>query len=103
MTQDNTGINSLLDLTNKRVIATGAAQGLGFAISRRLSEAGAAVLMVTRRRRASVRFFLATAHTMRKMESEMRAWSNERPGVDAGWRVLFAFQPAWPRATQAER
>jgi NAD(P)-dependent dehydrogenase (short-subunit alcohol dehydrogenase family) len=46
MTQDNTGINSLLDLANKRAIATGTAQGLGFAISRRLSEAGAAVLMV---------------------------------------------------------
>jgi hypothetical protein len=29
--------------------------------------------------------------------------SNERPRVDAGWRVLFAFQRAWPRATQAER
>ena len=28
---------------------------------------------------------------------------NERPGVDAGWRVLFAFRRAWPRATQAER
>jgi hypothetical protein len=29
--------------------------------------------------------------------------SNERPGVDAGWRVLFVFQRAWSRATQAER
>jgi len=28
---------------------------------------------------------------------------NERPGVDAGWPVLFAFSRAWPRATQAER
>jgi uncharacterized protein (DUF983 family) len=28
---------------------------------------------------------------------------NERPGVDAGWRVLFAFERAWPRATQAGR
>ncbi len=28
---------------------------------------------------------------------------NKRPGVDAGWRVLLAFTPAWPRATQAER
>jgi hypothetical protein len=27
----------------------------------------------------------------------------KRPGVDAGWRVLFAFQRAWPGATQAER
>jgi hypothetical protein len=28
---------------------------------------------------------------------------NERSGVDAGWRVLFAFQRAWPRATHRER
>jgi hypothetical protein len=28
--------------------------------------------------------------------------ANERPEVDAGWRVLFAFQRPWPRATQAE-
>jgi hypothetical protein len=31
------------------------------------------------------------------------ALPNQRPGVDAGWPVLFAFQRAWPRATQAER
>jgi hypothetical protein len=29
--------------------------------------------------------------------------SIERPGVDAGWRVLFAFQSPRPRAIQAER
>ena len=29
--------------------------------------------------------------------------ANERPGVDAGWPLLFAFQRAWSRATQAER
>jgi hypothetical protein len=28
---------------------------------------------------------------------------NQRPGVDAGWRVQFAFSRPWPRATQAER
>ena len=28
---------------------------------------------------------------------------NERRGVDAGWRVLFALQRCWPRATQGER
>ena len=28
---------------------------------------------------------------------------NERPGVDAGWPVLFAFERAWSRATQAGR
>ena len=28
---------------------------------------------------------------------------NERPGADAGWRVLFAFQRLWPRAAQAGR
>ena len=26
---------------------------------------------------------------------------NRRPGVDAGWRVLFAFERPWSRATQA--
>jgi hypothetical protein len=30
-------------------------------------------------------------------------WPNERPGVDAGWALLFAFERQWPRATQAER
>jgi hypothetical protein len=29
--------------------------------------------------------------------------TNERPRVDAGWRVVFAFQGPWPRATQAAR
>jgi hypothetical protein len=29
--------------------------------------------------------------------------ANPRPGVDAGWAVLFACSRAWPRATQAER
>ena len=29
--------------------------------------------------------------------------SNERPGVDAGRRVLFAFGSPRPRAAQAER
>jgi len=28
--------------------------------------------------------------------------ANERPRVDAGWRVLFALARAQPRATQAE-
>ena len=34
---------------------------------------------------------------------ERRNWSNERPRVDAGWRVVFAFDRARPRATQPER
>ena len=29
--------------------------------------------------------------------------ANERSGVDAGWRVLFAFRRPWPRATHRER
>jgi hypothetical protein len=29
--------------------------------------------------------------------------ANKRPGADAGWRVSFAFQRPWPRATQADR
>ena len=32
----------------------------------------------------------------------MSSGANERPGVDAGWRVLFVFEAAWPRATQAD-
>ena len=28
---------------------------------------------------------------------------NERSGVDAGWAVLLAYSPAWPRTTKAER
>lgn len=29
--------------------------------------------------------------------------ANKRSGVDAGWRILFAFQRPWPRATHRER
>ena len=29
--------------------------------------------------------------------------ANQRPGVGAGWRVLFVFQRSRPRAAQAER
>jgi hypothetical protein len=36
-------------------------------------------------------------------EIEHRQAPNERPGVDAGWRVLFAFVRQRPGATQAER
>jgi len=36
-------------------------------------------------------------------EAQMICGTNERPGADAGWRVLFAFQRAWPRVAQAER
>lgn len=46
MVQDYPGINALLSLENKRAIVTGAAQGLGLAITRRLAEAGAAVLLI---------------------------------------------------------
>ncbi len=28
-------------------------------------------------------------------------WSNERPAVDAGWSLLFAFSHTRPRATEA--
>ncbi len=30
-------------------------------------------------------------------------WPNERLGVDAGWRVPFAFQRPQPRAIHCER
>jgi hypothetical protein len=30
-------------------------------------------------------------------------WANKRPGVDAGWAVLFAFQRPWPGTTQHGR
>jgi len=35
-------------------------------------------------------------------EIYMTAMANERPGVDAGWRILSAFEGARPRATQAD-
>ncbi len=37
----------------------------------------------------------------KKENTMMGVAANERPGVDAGWLVLFAFQRPWPRATQA--
>jgi hypothetical protein len=35
--------------------------------------------------------------------SELSCVPNQRPGVDAGWALLFAFERQWPRATQAGR
>ena len=43
-------LEELLDLTGRVALVTGAAQGFGFACARRLSEAGAAVLLTDRRR-----------------------------------------------------
>jgi 2-deoxy-D-gluconate 3-dehydrogenase len=42
-------VASLLELTDKVALVTGAAQGFGFACARRLSEAGASVLLADRR------------------------------------------------------
>jgi hypothetical protein len=33
----------------------------------------------------------------------MSSGANERPGADAGWRVLFAFGHPRPHAAQAKR
>src|SRR3954463_12820279 len=43
-------LSSLVDLTGKVALVTGAAQGFGFACARRLAEAGASVLLADRRR-----------------------------------------------------
>ena len=45
----NPTLDSLLDLSGKVALVTGAAQGFGFACARRLSEAGAAVVLADRR------------------------------------------------------
>lgn len=45
----NPSLQSLLDLTGKVALVTGAAQGFGFACARRLAEAGAAVVLADRR------------------------------------------------------
>ena len=42
-------LDSLLDLSGKVAVVTGAAQGFGFACARRLAEAGAAVVLADRR------------------------------------------------------
>src|SRR6266516_6473382 len=42
-------LSSLVDLTGKVALVTGAAQGFGFACARRLAEAGAAVVLADRR------------------------------------------------------
>jgi len=44
--QDYIPVNKLMDLTDKVAIVTGGAAGIGFAISYRLAEAGASVLIV---------------------------------------------------------
>ena len=48
-------LDSLLDLSGKAALVTGAAQGFGFACARRLAEAGAAVVLADRRAIASRR------------------------------------------------
>jgi len=45
-TEDYTPINELISLSGKRAIITGGAIGIGFAISCRLAEAGASILIV---------------------------------------------------------
>src|SRR5437763_6815668 len=42
-------LSSLVDLTGRVALVTGAAQGFGFACARRLAEAGAAVVLADRR------------------------------------------------------
>ncbi len=44
-----TPLSSLIDLTGRVAVVTGAAQGFGFACARRLAEAGAAVVIADRR------------------------------------------------------
>jgi hypothetical protein len=39
--------------------------------------------------------------SMKQLGSNLNKQPNQRPRVDAGWRVLFAFQCPRPRATQA--
>ena len=39
-------LNNLISLTDKRAIVTGGAVGIGFAIARRLTEAGASIVIV---------------------------------------------------------
>ena len=46
------GLDELVDLSGRVALVTGAAQGFGFASARRLSEAGASVLLTDRRREA---------------------------------------------------
>ena len=43
--QENIPLNELINLTGKNAIVTGGAMGIGFAIARRLAEAGAGVLI----------------------------------------------------------
>ena len=47
--EDPPALGSLLDLSGKVALVTGAAQGFGFACARRLAEAGAAVVLADRR------------------------------------------------------
>jgi NAD(P)-dependent dehydrogenase (short-subunit alcohol dehydrogenase family) len=41
-----TPLGDLVNLTNKRAVVTGGAMGIGFAISYRLAEAGASIVIV---------------------------------------------------------
>jgi hypothetical protein len=42
------------------------------------------------------------AGTFSEKAREMKTLSNQRPGADAGWRVLFAFVAQWPAAPQQD-
>lgn len=70
MTQDNASIFNLLNLTHKRAIVTGAAQGLGLAISRRFAEAGVAVII------ADVNEAAAEKAAGELREAGKSAWAN---------------------------
>jgi NAD(P)-dependent dehydrogenase (short-subunit alcohol dehydrogenase family) len=48
MTEERKSIHQLIDLTGRRAVVTGAAQGIGAAIARRLGEAGARLALMDR-------------------------------------------------------
>jgi len=50
---DNIPLNTLINLTGKRAVITGGAEGIGYAICRRLSEAGAQVLIADKNPQAA--------------------------------------------------
>ena len=47
--------------------------------------------------------FLGCAGSLTQIAVMRSEWPNDRSGVDAGWRALFALQCPWPRATHRER
>jgi 2-dehydro-3-deoxy-D-gluconate 5-dehydrogenase len=82
-------VSSLLDLSGRKAVVTGAAAGLGFSIAKRLAEAGAEVLMVDINQSAVE----SAKHRLAKLGFKVQAWVTDM-GKEEAVVALFQYVAA---------